>query len=42
MLIILLKGKKMKAKNLNNSSKKTRNLIKNTFAEMLSEKKRNK
>ena len=29
----------MKAKNLNNSSKKTRNLIKNTFAEMLSEKK---
>ena len=31
----------MKAKNLNNSSKKTRNLIKTTFAEMLSEKKRN-
>ena len=29
----------MKAKNLNNSSKKTRNLIKTTFAEMLSEKK---
>ena len=29
----------MKAKNLNNSSRKTRNLIKNTFAEMLSEKK---
>ena len=39
MLIILLKGEKMKAKNLNNSSKKTRNLIKNTFAEILSEKK---
>ena len=29
----------MKVKNLNNSSRKTRNLIKNTFAEMLSEKK---
>ncbi len=29
----------MKAKNLNNSSFKTRNLIKNVFAEMLSEKK---
>ncbi len=29
----------MKAKNLNNSSKKTRRLIKKTFAEMLSEKK---
>ena len=29
----------MKAKNLNNSSKKTRAIIKSTFAEMLSEKK---
>ena len=29
----------MKAKNLNNSSKKTRTIIKSTFAEMLSEKK---
>lgn len=34
-----IKVDKMKAKNLNNSSKKTRRLIKKTFAEMLSEKK---
>ena len=32
----------MKAKNLNNSSRKTRNLIKNTFAEIVIRKKRNK
>ena len=29
----------MKSKNLNNSSKKTKTIIRNTFAELLSEKK---
>ncbi len=38
MLIKVYKIKKMKAKNLNRSSEKTRALIKAVFAEMLSEK----
>ena len=39
VLTKLYKIKKMKAKNLNRSSEKTRALIKAVFAEMLSEKK---